>query len=109
MMRLDADALAHRFGIFSACTQYAQEIGAINLSQGLPEPMMDTRLAEVLGTALPEGWQYAPSRGVQRLREGISTRLYPRGLSARDVLVTSGCTEALYVALRALRDSFASS
>jgi N-succinyldiaminopimelate aminotransferase len=107
--RLDAQGLAHRFGIFSACTQYAQDVGAVNLSQGLPEPMMDTRFAEQLGNALLEGWQYAPSRGAHPLREGISTRLYQHRVSAGDVLVTSGCTESLYVALRALRESFATS
>jgi N-succinyldiaminopimelate aminotransferase len=109
MMHLDAQAMARRVNIFSACSQYAREVGAINLSQGLPEPMMDKLFAEVLDGELHQGWLYAHPKGTDRLREAIATQLYGSHISASDVLVTSGCTESLYVALRALRGSFATS
>lgn len=79
----------------------ASRMGAVNLSQGLPEPMNDAKAWCFLHDAKGSGWQYADPSGIPELRAAIA-REYGAMFSPENVLVTSGCTEALLVALLGL-------
>jgi methionine transaminase len=93
--------------IFSQMSQLASECQAINLSQGFPDFPSNPRLIELLAESAAQGLnQYAAMPGVLELRQQISAlvlRHYQRNLSAeQQITVTSGATEALFVAIQAL-------
>src|SRR5690606_14255078 len=87
-------------------SQLAAEQQAINLSQGFPDfpasPQLISALAEYSAQGLN---QYAPMPGVMALREQIAALVqhcYGRIISpAAEITVTSGATEALFVAISA--------
>ena len=91
--------------VFERMSLAAAARGAINLGQGFPdfgwEPVM---LAEA-ARALTEGSnQYAPSRGLPVLREAVAAhygRHFGQTLTADQLCVTSGATEAIAAALLA--------
>jgi aspartate/methionine/tyrosine aminotransferase len=89
--------------IFDVMSGLAREHGAINLGQGFPDHQgpEDIRAyaAEQLMTGLN---QYPPMRGLMGLREAVAAhynRFQGLDLSASEVVVTSGATEALAAAL----------
>lgn len=92
--------------IFSQMSQLAAEQQAINLSQGFPDfpasPQLISALAEYSAQGLN---QYAPMPGVMALREQIAALVqhcYGRIICpAAEITVTSGATEALFVAISA--------
>lgn len=93
--------------IFSIMSALAAEHGAINLGQGFPDEDGPLAIREVAASALREkSNQYPPSRGLASLRQAIAAharRFY--GLECdpdRNVLVTSGGTEALSASIMAL-------
>jgi methionine aminotransferase len=93
--------------IFAVMTRLANEVGAINLSQGFPDFDTSPELIETVAKYMREGFnQYAPMPGVVALREALSTkieRLYGRRYDpVTEITVTTGATEALFVALTAL-------
>ena len=93
--------------IFTRMSQLAQQHGALNLSQGFPDFPVDPRLLEALNQQVLSGRnQYAPMAGVLELRRQISAlvqRCYGREVCAdNEVTVTSGATEALFVAIQAV-------
>lgn len=93
--------------IFTTMSQLALEHQALNLSQGFPDFPVEPRLLEALHRHVLAGRnQYAPMPGVLELREQISllvARTYGRLISAHDdITVTSGATEALFVAIQAV-------
>ena len=93
--------------IFTVMTQLAQEHGAINLSQGFPDFNSPPELLELVSYYLQQGYnQYAPMAGVPKLREQIASKtslLYGYTPDPdTEITVTSGATEALYVALAAI-------
>lgn len=93
--------------IFSQMSQLAAEHQAINLSQGFPDFPSNPRLIELLSAAARHGLnQYAPMPGVAELRQQIAVLVqdcYQRQLCAEQhITVTSGATEALFVAIQAL-------
>ncbi len=93
--------------IFTTMSQLALEHQALNLSQGFPDFPVEPRLLEALQRHVLAGRnQYAPMPGVLELREQISRlvkRCYGRDVQAVDeVTVTSGATEALFVAIQAV-------
>jgi len=93
--------------IFSQMSQLAAEHQAINLSQGFPDFPCDPLLPELLFQASQQGLnQYAPMPGLLVLREQIAAltqRCYGRAVCPdRQITVTSGATEALFVAIQAL-------
>lgn len=55
--------LVGRAALFKEASNYARQMHAVNLSQGLPEPLFDDEMYSVLVTQLVEGWQYADPRG----------------------------------------------
>jgi methionine transaminase len=92
--------------IFAVMTRLANEVGAINLSQGFPDFDTSPELIETVAKYMREGFnQYAPMPGVLALREALSTkieRLYGRRYDpVTEITVTTGATEALFVALTA--------
>lgn len=92
--------------IFSVMSQLANEYGAINLSQGFPEFDGPQALKDALCAHVHQGAnQYAPMPGVLPLQTQIQQlieRCYQRAVSLDEITVTSGATEALFVAIQAL-------
>ena len=90
--------------IFSEMTRLANDVGAINLSQGFPDFEADPELFTLVAKYMQQGCnQYAPMPGVGLLRERIADKV--RGLyrasydPASEITVTSGATEALFAAI----------
>jgi methionine aminotransferase len=92
--------------IFAVMTRLANEVGAINLSQGFPDFETSPELIDAVAKYMREGYnQYAPMPGVVALREALASkieRLYGRRYDpVTEITVTTGATEALFVALTA--------
>src|SRR5580698_4336743 len=93
--------------IFTVMSALAIEHRAVNLGQGFPDEDGPLAIREAAAKALRDGPnQYPPSRGVAELRHAITRhahRFYNLDLDAeREVLVTSGATEALTACIMAL-------
>jgi aspartate/methionine/tyrosine aminotransferase len=92
--------------VFDRVSALARESGAINLGQGFPEIEHAPELLAAAQRALAErSNQYPPMRGLAALREAIAAyyrREQALDLSAEQIVVTSGATEALAAALFAL-------
>lgn len=93
--------------IFTRMSQLAQQHGALNLSQGFPDFPVEPRLLAALQQQVLAGRnQYAPMPGVIELRQQISSlilRTYGVPVCAEtEITITSGATEALFVAIQAL-------
>jgi methionine aminotransferase len=93
--------------IFSEMTRLANDVGAINLSQGFPDFEADPELITLVAKYMQQGCnQYAPMQGVPLLREGIAEKvqeLYSARFDpASEITVTSGATEALFAAITAV-------
>ena len=92
--------------IFTTMSRLAVEHSAINLSQGFPDFDCSPELVEAVARYMREGNnQYAPMQGVPALRDALATkieRLYGHRYDpTTDITITSGATEALFVALTA--------
>lgn len=93
--------------IFEVMSSLARETGAINLGQGFPDDAGPEDIRRQAADAVVNGSnQYPPMLGVAELRQAIADH-YRRfqGVSLdweREVMVTSGGTEALAAALLAL-------
>jgi aspartate/methionine/tyrosine aminotransferase len=86
--------------IFTTMSALASEHGAINLGQGFPDEDGPESIRATAARVLMEGPnQYPPMRGMPALRDAIaahSRRFYDLAFDpAREVIVTSGATEAL--------------
>ncbi len=97
-----------RFGtsIFSLMTQAANKHGAVNLAQGFPNFDGPEEIKEAAIKAMKGDYnQYAPSVGLPRLRELLSSRMLKTSAvkySADDeITVFSGATEALFCTFQA--------
>lgn len=93
--------------IFSTMSALAAKHGALNLSQGFPDFATPARLLQQLNHhALAGQNQYPPMSGVADLRNEIAklvARCYNRTICPdQEVTVTSGATEALFVAIHTL-------
>jgi methionine aminotransferase len=93
--------------IFSEMTRLANDVDAINLSQGFPDFEADPELFTLVAKYMQQGCnQYAPMQGVAQLRERIADKV--QGLyrvsydPASEITVTSGATEALFAAITAV-------
>ena len=92
--------------IFAVMSHKAQQHGALNLSQGFPDFECPAELRERVARAMAAGHnQYAPMPGLPALTEAIANKvdaLYGAGVDAGgEVTITSGATEALFVAIQA--------
>lgn len=93
--------------IFSIMSGLANEVGAINLSQGFPGFPVSEKLISLYHDALKAGHnQYAPMPGIFQLRECISEKmeeLYSCSYNPdTEITITAGGTQALYTAISAL-------
>jgi methionine aminotransferase len=93
--------------IFSQMSALANEHNATNLSQGFPNFDCDPFLKQQVNHYVNSGLnQYAPMAGLPQLQQAIANLVklsYNRDIdAATDVTVTSGATEALFVALQTL-------
>jgi len=88
-------------------TRLANEVGAINLSQGFPDFDTSPELIEAVARFMREGHnQYAPMPGVPALREALAykiEKLYGRRYDpVTEITVTTGSTEGLFATITAL-------
>lgn len=89
--------VAQDIGVYQSMSALAGELGAVNLAQGVPEPAYDARWRAAIGAELAgTHFQYTPARGIPAVHEAV--RAHYR-IPAQNIVVTSGCTEALAVAL----------
>jgi aspartate/methionine/tyrosine aminotransferase len=93
--------------VFEVMSRLARETGAINLGQGFPDDPGPLDVREKAAQAVIHGWnQYPPMMGLPELRQAVADHYrHWQGLDLdpeREVMVTSGATEALAGALMAL-------
>lgn len=93
--------------IFAEMSALATATGALNLGQGFPDVDGPALLADAAVQAIRDGRnQYAPGPGVPELREAVAAhqaRHYGLAVDPdREVLVTTGATEAIAAAVLAL-------
>ncbi len=93
--------------VFETMSRLARETGAVNLGQGFPDDPGPADVRQAAATAVVEGWnQYPPMLGLPELRDAIAAhyrRFQALDLDPeREIMVTSGATEALAGALLAL-------
>jgi len=92
--------------VFERMSGLATKHKAVNLGQGFPDFGWPEQILEAAARALTEGSnQYAPSRGLPALREAVAAhygRQQGLDLTAEQVCVTSGATEALAAAILAV-------
>ncbi|TQL01289.1 pyridoxal phosphate-dependent aminotransferase [Cellulomonas sp. SLBN-39] len=103
---LDADG-AVRATVFAEMSALAARTGALNLGQGFPDVDGPPAVARAAADAILAGVnQYPPGPGTPALREAVAAHQEARyGLRVdpdREVLVTTGATEALAAAVLAL-------
>ncbi|MGD9715011.1 MAG: aminotransferase class I/II-fold pyridoxal phosphate-dependent enzyme, partial [Thermomicrobiales bacterium] len=92
--------------VFSEMSRLAREHGAVNLGQGFPDFPGPDFVKNAAKTAIDADHnQYAISQGAPRLRAAISAnwhQRFGRDVDAeREIMVTSGATEAIYDAIQA--------
>jgi aspartate/methionine/tyrosine aminotransferase len=93
--------------VFEVMSRLAREHQAINLGQGFPDDPGPEDVRRKAAEAVIDGWnQYPPMMGLPELRQAVSAH-YQRfhGVTFdpdREVMITSGATEALAGALMAL-------
>ena len=91
--------------VFERMSLAAAKHGAVNLGQGFPDFGWPPEILDAAAKAVVEGSnQYAPSRGLPALREAVAghyNRHQGLDLSAENICVTSGATEALAAAILA--------
>ncbi|WP_158828388.1 methionine aminotransferase [Mucilaginibacter lacusdianchii] len=90
--------------IFTVMSALANEVGAINLSQGFPDYECPAELIELVNTAMKNGHnQYAPMAGLPALRERIAEKtekLYGAVYNPdTEITVTAGGTQAIFTAI----------
>ena len=90
--------------IFTVMSALANEVGAINLSQGFPDYETSPELIELVNQAMHKGFnQYAPMAGYLPLREELSKKtekLYgARYNPDTEITITAGGTQAIYTAI----------
>ncbi len=92
--------------IFSVMSGLANQVGAINLSQGFPNYDPSERLQQLVTAHMARGAnQYAPMPGILPLRERIAEkmeRLYGAKLDPEtEITITAGGTQAIFCAIAA--------
>ena len=93
--------------IFEVMSVLARETNAVNLGQGFPDDPGPEDVRRVAADAVLDGWnQYPPMLGLPELRHAIAAHYeHHQGLTLdpeREVMITSGATEAIAGALLAL-------
>ncbi len=96
----------HQTSIFSVMGKMARDHGAVNMSQGYPNFETDERLKDLVAKAMKDGYnQYAPLAGIPQLREQIVNKIESlhnkRYDPNKEITVTNGATQALFLAITA--------
>lgn len=97
---------AHKTSIFAVMAKMARDHDAVNLSQGYPNFETDEHLKDLVTKAMKDGYnQYAPLAGIPQLREQIVDKIEflhgKRYDHNREITVTNGATQALFLAITA--------
>jgi len=105
--QLDSKLPNVAISIFSEMSGLANKYNAINLSQGFPEFDTPEFIKKKINQYISDGFnQYAPSSGLPQLQSEIANLVndkYKADIDAiSQVTVTSGATEALFVAIQTL-------
>ncbi|MEO8471910.1 MAG: methionine aminotransferase [Chryseolinea sp.] len=92
--------------IFSVMSKMALDYGAINLSQGFPDFMIDEQLIDLVTRFMKEGHnQYAPMPGTPALRKSIAEVVkssFNREVNwETEITISSGATESIYAIISA--------
>ncbi len=93
--------------IFTQMSQLANDVNAINLSQGFPNFEVAPELIDLVYKAMKGGEnQYAPMQGILDLRQELSLAFEANyGLSydpIDEITITAGATQAIYTAITAV-------
>lgn len=93
--------------IFTVMSALAQEVSAINLSQGFPDFNTSPELIKLVNTAMKKAHnQYAPMAGIATLRERIAEKtekLYGAKYDPdTEITITAGGTQAIFTAITAV-------
>ncbi|MEK1940438.1 MAG: pyridoxal phosphate-dependent aminotransferase [Pseudomonas sp.] len=93
--------------IFTRMSQLANEVGALNLSQGFPDFDGPQALLDAVARHVHNGHnQYAPMTGLPALREQVAAKIalcYGRNVSAdTEITITPGATQAIFCAIQTL-------
>ncbi len=93
--------------IFAVMSGMANEVGAINLSQGFPDFPISEELIGLVHQYMCKGYnQYAPMPGVMALRESIAKKAFDTfGVTYNpdsEITITAGATEALFSIITAM-------
>lgn len=93
--------------VFETMSKLARETGAINLGQGFPDGGAPDDVIGKAAEAVVQGWnQYPPMPGLPELRQAVAVHYQAhQGIALdweREVVITSGATEAIAGALLAL-------
>jgi len=93
--------------IFAVMSGLANEVGAINLSQGFPDFPISMELVELVNHYMRKGFnQYAPMPGVLALREAIALKAFETfGINydpQTEINITAGATEAIFCVITAM-------
>jgi N-succinyldiaminopimelate aminotransferase len=89
--------------VFREYANIARDLNAINLAQGVPEPLLDEKVNEYLKNNLHYGWSYVEPKGIEKLRLAI-THEYNNDFHINDVLITSGGAESLYLSFASAKE-----
>ena len=93
--------------VFEIVSEIARKTGAVNLGQGFPDDPGPEDVRRKAADAIVDGWnQYPPMLGLPELRQAVATHYrHHHGMDfdpTREVMITSGATEAIAGALLAL-------
>lgn len=93
--------------IFSVMSALANEVGAINLSQGFPDFPIDSKLKDFVQDALQkEQVQYAPMPGRLDLRQAIADKIFVQhGVvinPENEITISAGATQGIYSSIAAV-------
>ncbi|MGV6860748.1 MAG: methionine aminotransferase [Putridiphycobacter sp.] len=93
--------------IFTVMSKLANDVGAINLSQGFPNFKIDEKLKQYVKEALDhDEVQYAPMPGRLDLRESIANKIKIQHQIQVDpvdeITITAGATQAIYTIFAAV-------
>ena len=93
--------------IFAVMSKMANDVGAVNLSQGFPDFPVAEELIDLVAEGMRKGFnQYAPMPGLPELREAIASKidkLYATRVNPdTEITITAGGTQALFAAITAL-------
>lgn len=92
--------------IFAVMSGLANDVNAINLSQGFPDFPISEKLIDMVNFNMKKGFnQYAPMPGVKALRNAISNMFKTNHNAAynadNEITITAGATQALFTAISA--------